>query len=208
MKNNFIVYAELETQTATLSDAQLGQLLRAMFAYNRGEEPALSDPVVSTAFSFVRSSMDRNREKWEKTAQRNRENGKKGGRPPKATPTPPYQEIDKPQNLVPIPVPSVKLVQREKETRDSDTSERDFQDALQYITKTGFTLSDSQKQQLRHWVHSVGFDMVVLAVDRSLSYEAQTVNYVFQILDEWKALGLTSCDGVMDYLGADAVAAF
>lgn len=208
MKNNFIVYAELETQTATLSDAQLGQLLRAMFAYNRGEEPALSDPVVSTAFSFVRPSMDRNREKWEKTAQRNRENGKKNTKSSKGKLTPPHHDIDQAQNLVSIPAPSAKLVQREKETRDSDTSERDFQDALQYITKTGFTLSDSQKQQLGHWVHSVGFDMVVLAVDRSLSYEAQTVNYVFQILDEWKALGLTSCDGVMDYLGADAVAAF
>ncbi|MCD7888290.1 MAG: DUF6291 domain-containing protein, partial [Clostridiales bacterium] len=58
-KDSFIVRNEIEKQTAMLSDAQMGQLFRAMLQFNRGAEPTLSDPLVSLAFSFVRDSMER-----------------------------------------------------------------------------------------------------------------------------------------------------
>lgn len=77
----FMVYPELEQQTAMLTDAQLGVLFRGMLAYNRGEEPVFADTIVQLAFSFVQPNMQRGREKYQSICERNRRNGAKGGRP-------------------------------------------------------------------------------------------------------------------------------
>ena len=115
---SFVVYAELEKQIAKMSDAQVGQLFRAMFQYNRGESPDFEDPYVELAFGFVQGSMDRNREKWEEAAQRSRENGKKGGRPPKSKTQKTQRVFEKPRKPVPVPVPvpdPVPVPEREQE---------------------------------------------------------------------------------------------
>lgn len=78
---SFVVYAELEKQIDRLTDEQVGQLFRAMFQYNRSEEPFFTDPMVGMAFDFVRPIMDRNREKYEAICERNRQNAKKAGAP-------------------------------------------------------------------------------------------------------------------------------
>ncbi len=83
-KKAFVVYYDLEEQTADFTDAQLGQLMRAVFAYEkRGELVNLSDPVIETAFRFLRVQLRENSEKYERRCEANRENEAKGGRPPK-----------------------------------------------------------------------------------------------------------------------------
>lgn len=78
-KRGFIVYATLEDQLAFLSDEQVGKLFRAMFVHFRGEEPVLEDTVVRVTYAGVRSIMDLDREKWERTREARREAGRRGG---------------------------------------------------------------------------------------------------------------------------------
>jgi hypothetical protein len=81
-RSSFILYHEYEDHLQSLSDAELGLLLRAIFCYEKERiEPCL-DGAVGMAFSFIRFDLDANREKYEKKCAINRANGAKGGRPP------------------------------------------------------------------------------------------------------------------------------
>lgn len=73
-----------------LSAEQRGELLTALFDYAaNGNIPEL-DGLVGFAFEVFREGIDTSLEKYEETCERNRENGRKGGRP-KKNPTKPKE---------------------------------------------------------------------------------------------------------------------
>lgn len=76
---SFILYDSLAVQTESMTDSQLGKLLRCIFAYRKtGEVPDPNDdPMVWAIFGFVRSHLDENEEKYRQTCQKNRENVQK-----------------------------------------------------------------------------------------------------------------------------------
>jgi hypothetical protein len=83
-KKGFIVYLDWEKQLSLLSDEERGKLFTALFNYEKtGETPDNLSDVASMAFSFIQTTLDRNREKYESNCERNRKNGAKGGRPKK-----------------------------------------------------------------------------------------------------------------------------
>lgn len=77
---SFILFQEYKQNISLLSQSQKGDLLDAIFAYNEGEKITL-EPVVEMAFSFIKSDLDRNREKYQNIVERNKINGLRGGRP-------------------------------------------------------------------------------------------------------------------------------
>ena len=97
VKKSFIVYTSYRAQIELLDDSQIGRLFKAMLSYADGEEPELSDPVVSMAFSFIRTQIDRDTEKYNAIVERNRANGVKGGRPKKDESRPEQDEADYPK---------------------------------------------------------------------------------------------------------------
>ncbi len=230
-KDSFVVRNEIEKQTAMLSDAQMGQLFRAMLQFNRGAEPALSDPLVSLAFSFVRDSMERDRAKYEATCEKRKAAGAKGGRPKKQMVSaetdffnPESKRFSKNPEPVPVPEPDPEPVpdsvpvpvtqsmgvsggtQTETGTPDGENT-RDFQDCVAYFDKCGLSLSRGNRRILARWVCEVGFDVVVLAVDRAMIHGAKTAGYVFTILEEWRSLGLHDVEAVENHLeGEGAIA--
>lgn len=85
-KTTFILYGEYEEQFNMLNNEEKGELITAIFAYiNRGEIVELSNAAVKMAFSFIRNNLDRDGAKYEEKCAKNKENGKKGGRPTKQT---------------------------------------------------------------------------------------------------------------------------
>lgn len=84
-KKSFVLYYDLEQHVQLLSNEQLGRLLRAVFAYEiRGEIPVFNDDLLSLCFSFIKVQLDIDKEKYRERCEKNTENGKKGGRPPKS----------------------------------------------------------------------------------------------------------------------------
>lgn len=70
-KSSFIMYYEWEDIFTRLSDAQLGALLRAVYAYERREEDYTgTDAAVRMALAFVYPALDRNKEKYKATCER------------------------------------------------------------------------------------------------------------------------------------------
>ena len=83
-KKGFVLYHDYRNHLALLSDEERGQLLMALLDYSENEqEPELGGAALM-AFSFIRSQLDRDADKYAETVQKRREAGKQGGRPPKA----------------------------------------------------------------------------------------------------------------------------
>lgn len=86
LKKSFLIYADWEQNCMRLSDEQRGKLFSAVMAYGiRGEDLSDElDDVTAMCFSFMKSQIKRDAEKYEAVAAKNAENGKKGGRPKKS----------------------------------------------------------------------------------------------------------------------------
>ena len=83
-KSSFLIYLDYEEQFNLLTDEQVGQLMRAIIKYEKtGEVPNL-DGVLKMAFSFIKTQLDRDREKYEARCEKNKKKKKRGGRPKKA----------------------------------------------------------------------------------------------------------------------------
>lgn len=82
-KKSFILYTEYQEQINMMTDEQAGQLMKAIFAYESGQEVNVTDQVVMMLWSIMKRRLDIDNEKYDKKCEANQENGKKGGRPPK-----------------------------------------------------------------------------------------------------------------------------
>lgn len=77
MNDSFILYTSDYQLIEGLTDEQLGQLTRALFVYARDGEVIKIEPVVRMAFVFIKDKIDRNKQKYQKKCERNRENIRK-----------------------------------------------------------------------------------------------------------------------------------
>lgn len=82
MKNSFVLYTDYINQVDLLDMNQRGMLFTAIMHYAAGREIPELDGMTSMAFSFVKSQLDKDDEKYQRTVEARREAGKKGGRPP------------------------------------------------------------------------------------------------------------------------------
>lgn len=85
-KKSFLLYADLIEVVSDLPMEKRGELFTIILQYVNDENPVITDPVLKMAFIPVKQNLKRDLLKWQKVVERNRENGKKGGRPPKENP--------------------------------------------------------------------------------------------------------------------------
>ena len=82
-KKSFLLYLDWRQHLEMLTNEERGAFLIALFDYaETGALPAL-EGMAKMAFSFIRAQLDRDAKKYEERCRINRENGTKGGRPPK-----------------------------------------------------------------------------------------------------------------------------
>ena len=80
-KRSFVLYFDYRQHLAYLTDEERGKLLMALLEYGEnGTEPELEGAALM-AFSFIRSQMDRDAQKYAETCKKRSEAGKRGGRP-------------------------------------------------------------------------------------------------------------------------------
>ena len=79
-KKSFILYCDNSAYLDTLTDAQSGQLFRAVFAYQCEQEYEISCTVVAALFSVLRVQLERDSAKYEKIVEKRREAGAKCGK--------------------------------------------------------------------------------------------------------------------------------
>ena len=96
-KKSFVLYTDYQELFNELSDEDAGQLIKHIFSYVNDENPKTENPFVKLSFIAIKKQFKRDLVKWEKSAERSRENGKLGGRPPKPKET--QVNPDKPSGL-------------------------------------------------------------------------------------------------------------
>ena len=84
-KNSFIMYQIWGAAIEHMTDAQAGALLKAIYSYQETGNAEISDPAISLVFDIVRQKMDEDSEKYDQVCSVRSANGKKGGRPLKAS---------------------------------------------------------------------------------------------------------------------------
>ena len=77
-KNSFVAYTDWSEYFEDLTDAQLGQLTRALFLFaSKGEEPSFTG-AQRVIFRMMKNCLDRDAEKWQDTCRKRSEAGTKG----------------------------------------------------------------------------------------------------------------------------------
>ena len=92
MKTGFILHNDSLSVLDELTNEQAGILFKAIREYNQGKEPDL-DFAMRMAFLPFKNQFERDIEKYNKTCEKNRNNGSKGGRPTKAKQTQKTQSV-------------------------------------------------------------------------------------------------------------------
>ena len=77
-KNSFLIYLDYQEQFELLTDEQAGQLIKAIIKYEKTGEITELDGMTKMAFSFIKTQLDRDREKWKEEKQKRSEAGKRG----------------------------------------------------------------------------------------------------------------------------------
>lgn len=118
-KKSFLVYGEdLKEILDDLTDEQVGQLFRGMVSYhNTGVDPHFTG-ALKYVFIPIRQQMDRDKDRYEQKCEKNRANGRLGGRPRKPSETEWFSEKPKKADID-------KDIDIEKDTdRDKDKESR------------------------------------------------------------------------------------
>lgn len=78
-KLSFILYTELADDFEMLTDQEAGIVIKAVFEYTKtGTVPAFEDRTLQLVFNHIKSTIDRNSEKWETKKERRSQAGKAG----------------------------------------------------------------------------------------------------------------------------------
>lgn len=73
MKKSFVLYYDLCPVFNMMTDEEVGKIVKAVFDYEiRGEITEFQDRMLQSTYMRITEGLDRNKVKYEKTAERNR----------------------------------------------------------------------------------------------------------------------------------------
>lgn len=174
MKKGFILYLDSLSVLDELDDKQTAILFRALRDYNLGIEPEL-DFAMRMAFLPFKNQFIRDNEEYQKTCERNRNNGSKGGRP--KNPTEPT-ETQKTHSVLEKP----KKADKDKDTDKDKEKETIEMRQSKFYASLSVYVSEYPKQMLRdffdYWTeHGVK--------DTKMRFEKEKTFGISQRLKTW-----------------------
>ena len=183
-KKAFLMYLDYEDNLQDLSDEELGQLLRAIFKYERTrEEPQNLGLLVKVAFGFIKGNLNRDREKYDKRSETSAINGKKGGRP--STRKPNSKPNEKPKK----PKKADIDIETDIDT-DTDIDTVTVVDSISYCEEQfGRTLSPVEYQIIANWREWFTDDIINYAINKTIKNGARALSYTEAIINSWHDKG-------------------
>jgi hypothetical protein len=190
-KNSFVLYTNFHTQFAMLPAEDRGDLILAIFEYEEsGEVQTPLAPLPALAFSFIKDTLDRDRAAYEERCERNRENGKKGGRPKKndspaktksfsEKPKKPYNDNDNDNDID----NDIDIDGGEKDCGAVPKESVSEPPLLSLFAPLTPMLSEREKQELKE--RGVPLDYVTLRLERARAYAKKHRISVSVVLWEW-----------------------
>ena len=84
-KKSVLLYCDIIHTVEKLDNETAGLLFKHYLRYINDKDPITDNAIVDIAFEAIKQNLKRDLKKWEKRAERSRENGSKGGRPKNPT---------------------------------------------------------------------------------------------------------------------------
>ena len=183
-KDSFILYLEQKEILDMLTDEEAGKLIKAIFEYeNTGTIPKL-DKSLQLAFIPIKSSLDRNKEKYEKVVERNKKNIEKR-----------WQKED------------TKNTDNDNE-RDSDNEHEPDSDNDNNNDVVGDSCVDGLQEVINFYQNNIGLitpyalevftdyakeipcDVIIYAMKRAVEANVRTIQYIKGTLNNWQKAGV------------------
>lgn len=170
-KASFLMYLDYEEQFNIMTDEQIGQLMRAIIKYEKtGEVPNL-DGMLKMAFSFIKTQLDRDREKYQARCEKNRENAKKGGRPKKKKSKRKIQKPKKPNGF--------KENQMQPKKPDNDNEDEEDNDNEEDIDSDLLLKKEKEKKLQQRFIECLN-SFNTNAINECIKYLAELP---FEVID-------------------------
>ncbi|OBR96831.1 replication initiation and membrane attachment [Clostridium ragsdalei P11] len=97
-----------------------------------------------------------------------------------------------------------KIINNKQEVRSNKSADEPvpfdaYSTVLTFFEENIHPAGEAEKEKLRMWSGVIDCDVIILAVEEALKYNARNINYVGRILQNWRKKGLKTPNDVKEY---------
>lgn len=200
-KKSFVAYLSWFDALEEYSDAEVGQLMRALARYAKtGEEPEFSDRGMRGNWKFMCSDVKRASEKWDETRKKRSNAGKRGmakrwGKPDDITKITNDNNVNDDITKITVDVDvngdvdvdgDVDVVNRD----NTAAVDMELSKIVQHYQRAIGDFPRSALEKLQKWRQEYSTEMILLAIDKASEAGKRSWNYINGILSGWQRDGI------------------
>ena len=200
-KKSFVAYLSWFDALEEYSDAEVGQLMRALARYAKtGEEPEFLDRGMRGNWKFMCSDVKRASEKWDETRKKRSNAGKRGmakrwGKPEDITKITNDNNVNDDITKITVDVDvngdvdvdgDVDVVKRD----NTAAVDMELSKIVQHYQRAIGDFPRSALEKLQKWRQEYSTEMILLAIDKATEAGKRSWNYINGILSGWKRDGI------------------
>lgn len=200
-KKSFVAYLSWFDALEEYSDAEVGQLMRALARYVKtGEEPEFSDRGMRGNWKFMCIDVKRASEKWDETRKKRSNAGKRGmakrwGKPEDITKITNDNNVNDDITKITVDVDvngdvdvdgDVDVVKRD----NTAAVDMELSKIVQHYQRAIGDFPRSALEKLQKWRQEYSTEMILLAIDKAAEAGKRSWNYINGILSGWQRDGI------------------
>lgn len=200
-KKSFVAYLSWFDALEEYSDAEVGQLMRALARYAKtGEDPEFSDRGMRGNWKFMCSDVKRASEKWDETRKKRSNAGKRGmakrwGKPDDITKITNDNNVNDDITKITVDVDvngdvdvdgDVDVVKRD----NTAAVDMELSKIVQHYQRAIGDFPRSALEKLQKWRQEYSAEMILLAIDKAAEAGKRSWNYINGILSGWQRDGI------------------
>lgn len=200
-KKSFVAYLSWFDALEEYSDAEVGQLMRALARYAKtGEEPEFSDRGMRGNWKFMCSDVKRASEKWDETRKKRSNAGKRGmakrwGKPDDITKITNDNNVNDDITKITVDVDvngdvdvdgDVDVVKRD----NTAAVDMELSKIVQHYQRAIGDFPRSALKKLQKWRQEYSTEIILLAIDKAAEAGKRSWNYINGILSGWQRDGV------------------
>ena len=194
-KKSFVAYLSWFDALEEYSDAEIGQLMRALARYAKtGEEPEFSDRGMRGNWKFMCSDVKRASDKWDETRKKRSSAGKRGmakrwGKPDDITKITNDNNVNDDITKITVDVDvdgDVDVVKRD----NTAAVDMELSKIVQHYQQAIGDFPRSALEKLQKWRQEYSTEMILLAIDKAAESGKRSWSYINGILSGWQRDGI------------------
>lgn len=198
-KKSFVAYLSWFDALEEYSDAEVGQLMRALARYAKtGEKPEFSDRGMRVNWKFMCSDVKRASEKWDETRKKRSNAGKRGmakrwGKSEDITKITNDNNANDDITKITVDVNGDVDVDGDVDVVKRDNTaavDMELSKIVQHYQRAIGDFPRSALEKLQKWRQEYSTEMILLAIDKAAEAGKRSWNYINGILSGWQRDGI------------------